>query len=207
MTWYVLKTWTGREEELVREIRRTVPPSLYDDAFVIYSERIWRRQGRNIIHQEILFPGCAFLTCRDTEPLFARLRQIPALNDRMADGSLAMYPLMEKDAEFLENISGGEHVVRLSRMRQKGNDFRRGQQDCPAVKAGQKETDRYLVSGPLECCVSDIESIAFRKRFAKLHRKLWGEDKTFAVGILLNEDLDKAEEPELAYDRLERAIG
>ena len=45
MQWYLLKTWTGREEELVKEIRRTVPSYMYEDVFVIYTERIWRRQG------------------------------------------------------------------------------------------------------------------------------------------------------------------
>lgn len=31
MLWYKLKTWYGGEEALVKEIRRTVPPYLYED--------------------------------------------------------------------------------------------------------------------------------------------------------------------------------
>ena len=37
--WYLLKTWAGREEELVQEIRRTVPGHMYKECFVIYQER------------------------------------------------------------------------------------------------------------------------------------------------------------------------
>ena len=40
MDWYLLKTWTGREDEMVKEIRRTVPPGLYQDCFVITQERM-----------------------------------------------------------------------------------------------------------------------------------------------------------------------
>ena len=60
--WYLLKTWAGREEELVQKIRRTVPASAYQECFVIYQERIWRKQQKSIVHVEPLFPGCVFLT-------------------------------------------------------------------------------------------------------------------------------------------------
>ena len=48
MQWYLLKTWAGREEELVQEIRRTVPGHMYKECFVIYQERIWRKQQKSI---------------------------------------------------------------------------------------------------------------------------------------------------------------
>ena len=60
MLWYLLRTWPGREEMLVKEIQKTVPSYLYQEVFVIYNERIWRRQGESIIHAEPLFPGCVF---------------------------------------------------------------------------------------------------------------------------------------------------
>ena len=50
MLWYLLKTWEGKEKDLVDEIRRTVPPSVYDECFVIYQERIWRKQQRSVVH-------------------------------------------------------------------------------------------------------------------------------------------------------------
>ncbi|RHQ13266.1 hypothetical protein DW974_17200 [Lachnospiraceae bacterium AM48-27BH] len=68
MLWYLLRTWPGREEMLVKEIQKTVPSYLYQEVFVIYNERIWRRQGESIIHAEPLFPGCVFLTCEKTDP-------------------------------------------------------------------------------------------------------------------------------------------
>ena len=62
MQWYLIKTWAGREEELVKKIRRTIPKQRFCECFVIYQERIWRKQQKSIVHVEPLFPGCVFLT-------------------------------------------------------------------------------------------------------------------------------------------------
>lgn len=173
MLWYLLKTWAGQEEKLVEEIHRTVSPDLYDEAFVIYTERIWRREGRSRIHTEPLFKGCAFLTCRAAMPLFQWLEQIPAMSRMLMDGTLSLYPLREEDVTFLQTISGEAHVLRLSYMlREYGSDL-------------------YRVNGPLEHCLSEIEDIEFRKRFVKIRRKLWGEDTVLVMGILLKEDLEQ----------------
>lgn len=180
MQWYLLKTWTGREEELVKEIRRTMPAYMYENVFVIYTERIWRRQGRSIVHTEPLFHGCAFLTCREPGPVWHRLERVPFLSQWMAAGYLSVYPLMERDAEFLQRIAGDEHLMRLSYVLRERNDLN-----------GTEGTDRYRVSGPLEYCLEDIDNIEFRKRFVKLHKRLWGEDMVIAMGIVLNEDMEQ----------------
>ena len=119
--WYLLKTWVGKEEELVREIRRTVPPQMYQECFVIYQERIWRKQQRSIVHVEPLFPGCVFLTCLETEPFFRRMEQIPSIAMRISYGNLNIFPITEEDARFLERISGDSHLVKLSHVRKDEN--------------------------------------------------------------------------------------
>lgn len=171
MLWYLLRTWAGGEEALVKEIRRTVPPYLYDDAFVIYNERIWRRQGQSIIQIEPLFRGCVFLTCRETEPLFRRLDRIPAMARLIATGSLSMVPLMEQNARFLEDISGPEHILRTS-----------------YVIREKEAGSTYRVYGPLEYLLDGIERIKFRTRTVKTHKRLWGEDAVIALGIFTRED-------------------
>ena len=197
MRWYLLKTWHGREEELVDEIRRTVPPCLYREAFVIYSQRVWRRQGRSIVHSEPLFKGCVFLTCKRTEPVFRRLEQVPAISRLMAAGFVSVFPLIEKDAEFLEKISGDDHVVRLSHVLKENRQEKENlwpENTGAGQNSGQTEGTGaepliYKISGPLEECLKDVESIEFRKRFVKLRRKLWGEEQVIALGIILNEDV------------------
>lgn len=178
MQWYALKTWTGREEELAGELRRTVPPRLYGECFVIYQERIWRKQQRNVIHREILFPGYVFLTCRKTEsePLFCRLELVPAAARLMAAGSFTVLPLTGEDQAFLERISGPDHIVRLSYVSKddRGNIRR--------------------IDGPLEACLAQVEKYQFKKRFVIVHRKLLGEERVIVLGIVLNEDVGTFDE-------------
>ncbi len=172
MLWYKLKTWYGGEEALVKEIRRTVPPYLYNDVFVIYNERNLRKQQRSMIEREPLFKGCVFLTCEGTEPLFRRLDKIPAISRLIAAGYLTMFPLMERDARFLEAISGEDHVVPVSYVLREsvGSPYCR-------------------VYGPLEYLLDGVEKIRFSSRFAKTHKNLWGEDTVIPLGLLLDVDI------------------
>ncbi len=209
MLWYLLKTWAGREEELAEEIRRTVPPYLYDEVFVIRNERIWRRQGRSVLHLEPLFKGCVFLTCRETEPLFQRMSRVPFMAMQMAAGNLSMLPLMEKDAQFLERISGKPHVVRASFLLREDSvsemayanpvgacgrgafPEQRQEKRIGVEKDNEAECSSvYRVSGPLTDCLESISGIEFRKRFVKVDKKLWGEDRTLALGVILREDAE-----------------
>lgn len=181
MLWYLLRTWTGREEEMAKEIRRTVPPNLYQECFVIRQERIWRKQQKSIVHVEPMFPGCVFLTCKESGPLFGRLEQVPSLAGLMAGGKLPIYPMMEEDADFLMKISGEDHLVRLSYV----------------VKDGQGKICR--VSDPLKACRTQVERYQFKKRYAMVRHRLWGEDQAIVLGIILKEDAGR----ELLHENME----
>lgn len=173
MQWYLLKTWAGREEELVREIRRTVPDTLCKECFVIEQERIWIRQKKNILHREKLFPGCVFLTCPSSEPILSRIERIPAVARWVAGRSLNILRMTEEDGKFLEDLSGKEHRVRLSYVLkdEKGNICK--------------------LSEPLNQYQDQIERIQFKKRYAMIRHKLWGEERIFVLGILLKEDINQ----------------
>ena len=124
MLWYLLRTWPGREEMLVKEIQKTVPSYLYQEVFVIYNERIWRRQGESIIHAEPLFPGCVFLTCEKTDPFFMYMQRVPAMSALLASGELSAYPLMDADTEFLEQITDETGFIKRSLITEKSHIYR-----------------------------------------------------------------------------------
>lgn len=173
MLWYLFKTWVGREKELVRMIRRTVPPEMYQECFVIEQERIWRKQQRSIVHMELLFPGCVFFTCKEKRfPLsfLEYLERIPDVAQWTSCGVLTIFPMMREDAEFLTGISGADHVVRLS-----------------SVK---KDPDGRIcrISDPLASCMGQIVRYQFKKRYAMVRRRLWGEEQAIVLGIMLEED-------------------
>lgn len=177
MRWYLLKTWVGREEELVGEIRRNVPSSLYKECFVIKHERIWRKQQRSIVHTETLFPGCVFLTCEGGNPWTGGMDgELAAAVSRVVTGGEfgnRVLPLMKEDGEFLERLSGEEHKVRLSYVLK---------DDLGNV---------CKMTGPLKLCRGQIERMQWKKRYAMVRHRLWGEDQVIVLGIVLKEDTDR----------------
>lgn len=170
MKWYLLKTWVGKEEDLVKEIRNRIPSSMYEECFVIYQERVWRKQQKSVIHVESLFPGCVFLTCQETEPLFRSLKRIPVVTKLMGTRDLEILPLRQEDVDFLVQISGKNHIVKLSYV----------------VKDDQGQI--YKISDPLKACLDQIERYLFKKRYVMVRHRLWGEDKAIVMGIILKED-------------------
>ncbi len=171
MQWYLLKTWKGREEELAAKIRRTIPNTRNKECFVIVKERIWVRQKENIIHEELLFPGCVFLTCPSSEPIVSQMAGIPAIAGWMRSGSLEILRMTEEDGNFLEELSGKDHRVKLS---------------C-VLKDEYGNICKF--SEPLKYYQEHIERIQFKKRYAMIRHRLWGEERTFVLGILLKEDI------------------
>lgn len=196
--WYLLKTWVGREEELVKAFQSTVPSQMYEDCFVIKQERIWRKQQRSIIHMEPLFPGCVFLTCKEMkagmenranseglenraalemeperEVFLQRLERIPAVSRLMAGGVFTLFPMTGEDGRFLERISGNEHIVRLSYVQK------------------DEEGNICKLSEPLKVCQGQVERYQFKKRYAMVRHRLWGEERVFVLGIVLKEDRGK----------------
>lgn len=182
--WYVLQTITGKEEELVRMIRKLVPPDLYSDCFVAYYERIWRKQQQSMVHVERLFPGYAFIIAQDPNELFLRLKQVPAMSKMIADGEFTFFSLDEDEEDFLRNMLEGDHIVRLSYV----------------ATDGRGRVSR--VSGPLESYLSQVVRYQFKKRYAIIRLRLLGAEKTAALGILLNEDVRQ----ELLYGKIETPL-
>lgn len=184
MQWYLVKTWVGREEELAGKIRRIIPDQRFCECFVIYQERIWRKQQKSIVHVEPLFPGCVFLTAamvhergREAQIETTRIEamQIEATQaedvEVIGNYGLRLLPLMQEDARFLEKISGKDHIVKLSYVQK------------------DKEGNISRLSEPLKGCRGEIERMQFKKRYAMIRHRLWGEEKILVLGILLKEDM------------------
>ena len=147
MSWYLLKTWVGREEQVAEEIRRSVPSYMYKDCFVIYQERIWRKRQESVVHVERLFPGCAFLVCEETDSFenkhsfFTQLKRTSAIAELMACGDLTIFPMIEEDVDFLSRISGESHIVRLSYvLKDEDGKIRKMSDPLKALKSSRHST-------------------------------------------------------------------
>ena len=184
MLWYVIQTYTGREERLMQMIRRVVPGGLYGDCFVVYHEQLRNRKQENQIHIERVFPGYAFITSDDPDELFFQLKRIPAMSKMLAAGEFCFTPLETPEAEFLDSVMDEDHVIRLSYAATDGRDH-----------------VNYLC-GPLEVCGERILQYQFRKRYASVRLHISGQEKEVRMGIILNDDIRR----ELSYGKVEAPI-
>ncbi len=184
MLWYVIQTYTGREEKMVEMVRRIIPRPLYGDCFVAYHEQLMKRQNENRVHVERAFPGYAFITADDPESLFFYLKKVPAMSKMIADGEYHFLPLESGEARFLQRILDEDHVARLSYVSTDGRDH------------------IFYTSGPLQSCGSRIVNYHFRKRYAVVRLVLSGEEKNVRLGIVLNDDIRR----ELSYGKVEAPI-
>lgn len=182
--WYVLQTITGKEQELVQMIHKIVPQEMYEDCFVAYYERIWRRQQQSIVHVERLFPGYVFVLTERPEKLFFQLKRVPAMSKIMIDGDFTFLTLEREEEEFLREMLGPEHIVHLSHVKTDGKG-----------KAVQ-------VSGPLKQYKDRIVKYQFKKRYAIIRLKLIGVEKTAVLGIILDEDIRQ----EIAFGKVEARV-
>lgn len=181
MPWYVIQTYTGREEQLVRMIRRQVPDQCYGQCFVAYYEQLRDRKQENQIHILRLFPGYIFISCNDIILLFRHLKMIPVMSKIISTGAFVFTPLHKEEVEFLLHVIDTEHIVRLTYVATDGRDH-----------------VSYL-SGPLDNCRDRIQSYRFRDRYAKVKLKIAGEEKIVRMGIILNDDVRR----EMKYGKVE----
>ena len=171
MPWYVMQTYTGREERLVEMIRRILPKNCYGECFTPCSEQIRHRGQENQIHVLRLFPGYVFLSSDHIEKAFQALKQVPAMTKILTAGEFAFTPLYEDEAEFLLGMMDEEHTVRLSYVATDGRDH------------------VSYISGPLEKYRDRIRTYQFRKRYAAVQVKVAGQEKEVRMGIILNNDI------------------
>lgn len=179
--WYVIQTMTGREEELVRMVRRILPRETYSDCFVAYYERIWRKQQQSLLHVERLFPGYVFILSDCPEDIFQMLKNVPAMSKLMSDGMFTFIPLEQGEEEFFTDMLDPSHIVRLSYVEKDG----RGRV--------------WRVTGPLKAHTDQVVRYQYKKRYALINVKVLGVVRQVVLGIILREDVRR----ELAYGKVE----
>lgn len=171
MSWYVLQTYTGREQKLTEMIHRTVPRDCYGECFVPYYEQLRDRKQENRIHILRLFPGYVLISSEDIGQLFQKLKRVPAMSKIVEADTFTFLPMQQSEAKLLLDVMDADHVVRLT-----------------YVETDGKNHVSYL-SGPLEKCRDLICAYQFRKRFAQVRLRFAGQEKIVRMGIILNDDV------------------
>ena len=170
--WYVIQTTTGKEQELVAMIHKTLPASVYQRCFFMKRQLMKRLGGEWLEVTETLFPAYVFLETDSVEEIFYGLKGIPEFTRLLGDKEGEIIPLEREEELFFRKLCRGETGYLV------------------------KNTTVYLdedkgitrLEGPLEEFKDRILRVNLRKRYAIIEISMRGEKGTAMLGIRLEKD-------------------
>lgn len=192
--WYAIQTETGREEEVLRLMRRSLDKKLCSRYMILEAEWPKRSGGQWALLRKVMFPGYIFVETEEAEELFFQLKQIPKLTKILGNGQFEFVPLADEEILFLKKISGktGQETQILSECRREAAENR--ETYCfvvhPSEIAVNQAGKTDVIRGPLKAFEKEILRINLHKRYAVVKVKMLGE-KTVLFGIVMEKDGEK----------------
>lgn len=167
MSWYVIHTMTGKENELLSYINDRIPEDIANECFIPKRERNKKFTGKWRIVTEILFPGYVFVKTSQPQDLFLCLKDIPMFTNLLGDSENYFIALSENETEFVTKIGNGrdDHTIKISMV-----DFSEG------------DTVEYL-EGDLKCFEGQIKRFDKRRRQAVVETEMFGRTMELYLGF------------------------
>lgn len=192
--WYVIQTETGREEEILRLVRRSLDKKLCSRYMILKAEWPKRSGGQWVLLRKVMFPGYIFVETEEAEELFFQLKQVPKLTKILGNGKFEFVPLAEEEILFLKKISGNtEQEIQM--LREDGREESENREkDCfvirPSEIAVNQDGTIDVIRGPLKAFEKEILRINLHKRYAVVQVKML-EEKTVLFGIVMEKDEER----------------
>lgn len=161
--WYVIQVPTGKEEQILKVIRKSNVQKYLEECFIPRYERAKKYFGEWHQEEAVLFPGYVFVISDQIEELYYALKQIPQLTKILGVGE-KWTPMVQEDIAIVEFLSGKERLLRFSK----------------GYIEGAKVT---VVHGPLQGMEATICKIDRHKRKAWLEIKLFGRKTVIQAGL------------------------
>lgn len=162
--WYVVQVAGGREQVTLAKIQRFVDGETLREAFVPRRKVMRKKDGKEILVSEILFPGYVFVVTEKPEELFANLKYVPAFTRMLGCGGKNFIPLDQGEVRLLEAFCGTDRLVEMSR----------GILDGDGVRIDE---------GPLKGREGIIRKIDRHKRCAYVEMEIMGRKKSVKLGL------------------------
>ena len=128
MMWYVIRTFTGKEDDFCLWINAHVDKSLYTRCFVPLFQDVVRREGVGHILIRKMFDGYLFLETDKPEEVEAELKKLPRYSAVMSvmDADGKTFLSISKSEEMFLNTILVDGMMRVSYVRpDKGNQVKR----------------------------------------------------------------------------------
>lgn len=161
--WYVIQTFTGKEEKIKEMCMRQISEEVLEKCFIPYYEEMKKYLGEWHKEKRILFPGYVFAVTDQIDELYTELKKIQGFTKILGDQAYLL-PLTEGETEFIRRFGGEAHVVGMSR--------------------GMIENDRIIImEGPLRGLEGCIKKIDRHKRKAGIQIEMFGRLVDASVGL------------------------
>ena len=170
--WYVMRTLTGREQELADMIDHILKKQGYRSCFVIYQEVVWRADGAFKVCNKPMFPSYVFVDTDRPDEFFYLLRRVPRLS-RMLGSNGTFWTVKKEEQELLCKM-------RAAGLRKKQDPIFLIRRSAVTVDA---EGNILTAEGPLKEFVGQIVKKRLRKRSVVIEIPFLGEKKRIALGI------------------------
>lgn len=170
--WYVIQTFTGKEQEVAACINLKIDKRLYNRCFVPLYEDVWRKGGVGHISIKRMFAGYVFIHTDTPTELYEELKRFPKLTillytkEKDFKELLSLYP--EEEAFFDTILSEG--TMRVSYVH--------------VDKKGKIDT----IIGPLHDFADHIVKVDLSHRRAMVEIPMLGEMRTVKFGLWTDRD-------------------
>ena len=111
--WYLVFA-PGREQATCDKLKKLIPASLLEDAFVLRRERVRKRHGQWITDVIPMYEGYLFVVTRDVSALDKALSKL-SFPAHICKGENRFYaPLAEEAQAWYEQVMDATHTIRTS---------------------------------------------------------------------------------------------
>ena len=167
--WYVLFVQTGREEEIVDELKRIFTDTHFKP-FLLKTVHVFRRQGKKSLFQKICFPGYVFIESNKTSDIFT------ARMFSLAYPIKHIYKVLHYGDNRTDIAIHESERIELSKL------F--GKEYCADISQGFKENDFVkIISGPLVDQESKILRFNKNRNEAVVRIDMFGKPVEVLVGL------------------------
>ena len=115
LRWYLVHVPEGREQAICDKVRKVVDPELLDDAFVMFKEGWFKRDGVWTLQPVQMYREYFFVATRDVAALDKALARLSFPARVVGADGHAYVPLASEAQEWFAGAMDERHVLRNSR--------------------------------------------------------------------------------------------
>ena len=185
--WYVIRTISGKEQDVCAWINTFVDKSFYQKCLIPLYEDVWRKDGIGHISFRKMFSGYLFLETDEPEKVYEALKNSTQLTQILSapltDEDRLFLPIYKEEEAFLDNILS-DGLMRVS-----------------YVRMGNSRSFSQVI-GPLESYTDYIVKLDLPHRRAIAEIPMLGGEKRIKFGLWLDNDPKIGWIEEAKHDRI-----